>query len=436
MFNNWLRGALSVAMIAGFAGNAGAVGLAGNYHETNGIIINIPQNQPLVDCDAAKENARCHVKKQAYFGQGAANTTAPQAGVMGSTSIAGDPRAVGAAFELPEGFMAQTKTQDAQVLGNVAIYLITSFMASAPGPDRVDYGGGANADTRQFEQRTFSVGNLNAHGQNNGLTTGDPNYDYRKAVNTTVTDTFNGGLENVTVTYSGGQGFSGTASLLLDGGGDLYIGGPNIDALVGVPSYNPIIALNPLGDGIAGNPVTRNGAGWNYVVTGGQDAGTAKAFGLGVGVTHDIMPAGFCTSTAAPALPEGCNIVTGFASNGVTMFPLPSATSAKHLYAWTTGTITITRVGTRMAGANTILDTNTMIGNGHDSTSAFATGLRRNVGLVAGSYSKRTDGTGSQQINAQLSGMNLVFTPEPASAAALLAGVGLLGTMAVRRGRR
>ena len=89
-----------------------------------------------------------------------------------------------------------------------------------------------------------------------------------------------------------------------------------------------------------------------------------------------------------------------------------------------------------MAGANTIVDTNTMIGNGHDSTSSFATGLRRNVGLVAGSYSKRTDGTGSQQINAQLSGMNLVFTPEPASAAALLAGVGLLGTMAVRRGRR
>ncbi|MBB82635.1 MAG: hypothetical protein CL931_02335 [Deltaproteobacteria bacterium] len=436
MFKNWLRGALSVAMIAGFAGTAGAVGLAGNYHETNGIIINIPQNQPLVACDAASENARCHFKQQAYFGQGAGNTTAPQAGVLGAASIVGDPRAVGDAFELPPGFMNQTKTQDAQVLGNVAIYLVTSFMASAPGTERVDYGGGANPDTRQFAQRAFSVGNVNAHGQNNGLATTDPNYEYRQAINTTVTDTFNGGLERVTVTYKGGSGFSGTASLLLDGGGDLYIGGPNIDALVTAPNAAPIIGLNPLGDGIAGNPVTRNGAGWNYVITGGQAPGTVKGFGIGLGITHDIMPGGPCTSTAAPALPEGCNIVDGFASNGFFLFNLPSATSAKHLYAWTTGTVSITRQGTRMAGAATIQDTNTMVGDGHDSTSAFATGLRRNVGLVAGSYSKRTDGTGSQQINAQLSGMNLVFTPEPASAAALLAGVGLLGTMAVRRGRR
>lgn len=432
MFKNWLRGALSVAMIAGFAGTAGAVGLAGNYHETNGIIINIPQNQPLVACDAASENARCHFKQQAFFGQGAGNTTAPQAGVIGATSITGDPRALGSPFELPQGFMAQTKTQDAQVLGNVAIYLVTSFMASAPGPDRV----GGNVASRQFEQRAFSVGNLVAHGQNNGLTTADPNYAYRQAVNTTVTDTFNSGLERVTVTYSGGSGFSGTASLLLDGGGDLYIGGPNIDALITIPNAAPIIGLNPLGDGIVGNPVTRNGAGWNYVVTGGQAAGTVKGFGPGLGVTHAILPGGPCTSTAAPALPEGCNIVDGFASNGVFMFNLPSATSAKHLYAWTTGAVSITRQGTRMAGAATIVDTNTMRGDGHDSVSSFATGLRRNVGLVAGSYSKRTDGTGGQQINAQLSGMNLVFTPEPASAAALLAGVGLLGTMAVRRGRR
>ena len=89
MFKNWLRGALSVAMIAGFAGTAGAVGLAGNYHETNGIIINIPQNQPLVACDAAAENARCHFKQQAFFGQGAGNTTAPAvpASVSGSSPI-------------------------------------------------------------------------------------------------------------------------------------------------------------------------------------------------------------------------------------------------------------------------------------------------------------------------------------------------------------
>ena len=73
------------------------------------------------------------------------------------------------------------------------------------------------------------------------------------------------------------------------------------------------------------------------MVTGGQAPGTFKGFGPGLGVTHAILPNGFCTSTAAPALPEGCNIVDGFFTNGVTLFPLPSATSAKHLYAWTTG---------------------------------------------------------------------------------------------------
>ena len=441
MFKNWLRGALAVAMIAGFAGNAGAVGLAGNYHETNGIIINIPQNQPLAPCDASADNARCHFKRQAFFGQGAGNTTAPAIGVPGATSIVGDPRAVGSAFTLPPGFMNQTKTQDAQVLGNVAIYLVTSFMASAPRADRTLNGGltesasgfVGNADTRAFANRAFSVGNLNAFGQNNGLATTDPNYQYRQAINTTITDTFNGGLERVTVTYSGGNGFSGTATLLLDGGGDLFIGGPNIDAL-GTPAQAPIIGVNPLGDGIAGNPAIRNGAGWNYVVAGGQAPGTLKTYGLD---PHNPLPGGFCTSTAAPALPVGCNIVVGFDTNGGPgPFPLPSATSNKHMYAWTTGNITITRQATRMAGAATILDTNTMIGDGHDAVSSFATGLRRNVGLVAGSYSKRTDATGGQQINAQLSGMNLVFTPEPASAVALLAGVGLLGTMAVRRGRR
>ncbi|MEM9175530.1 MAG: PEP-CTERM sorting domain-containing protein [Myxococcota bacterium] len=441
MFKNWLRGALSVAMIAGFAGNAGAVGLAGNYHESNGIIINIPQNQPLVDCDASAENARCHAKGQGFFGLTPnIRTSAPARGAQGQTSTPGDARSVGASFTMPPNFMAQFETQDAQVLNNVAIYLITSFMASAPGDQRatnlgltsMDVGYAPNADTRVFAPRVFSVANLTAHGQNNGLAQTDPNYMYRQAVNTTVTDTFNTGLENVTLTYSGG-GFSGTASLLLDGGGQLFVGGPNIDQLVGNPAFNPIIGRNPLGDGIAGNPQTRNGAGWGFVINGGQAQGTAKAFGL---AATTVLPGGFCTSTVAPALPAGCNIVTGFDSTGFTVFPFPSATSAKHVFAWTTGNVTVTRIGTRMQGGQTIVDTQIMIGDGHDSVSTFATGVRRNVGLVAGSYSKRTDGTGGQQINAQLAGMNLVFTPEPASAVALLAGVGLLGTMAVRRGRR
>ena len=172
--------------------------------------------------------------------------------------------------------------------------------------------------------------------------------------------------------------------------------------------------------------------GWDYVVTTAQDAGTLKTYGLG---THDPLPGGLCTSMTAPALPPGCNVVVGFDTNGGPgPFPLPSATAKRHVFPWTTGTVTIT-VYNDLGPQFTFDRTTTIVGRGHDVTSSVATGRRRNVGLVAGSYSIRTDATGGSQINAQLAGMNLVFTPEPSSTLALLAGVGLLCRLVVRRGR-
>ena len=60
-------------------------------------------------------------------------------------------------------------------------------------------------------------------------------------------------------------------------------------------------------------------------------------------------------------------------------------------------------------------------------------GVQRNVGLVAGSYTRRLDGVPTLQLNTQLLGVNLKFTPEPGATVALVAGMGLLGLMATRR---
>jgi len=72
---------------------------------------------------------------------------------------------------------------------------------------------------------------------------------------------------------------------------------------------------------------------------------------------------------------------------------------------------------------------------GYDSTVMTTGGaVQRNIGLVAGSYSKRTSQGGtSLEMNTQVAGVDLKFTPEPGATIALLSGLGLLGALGVRR---
>ena len=142
-----------------------------------------------------------------------------------------------------------------------------------------------------------------------------------------------------------------------------------------------------------------------------------------------------CDSDLPPTpTPAGCNEVNSFDTVGITVGSFGEATSTKHVFAWTTGTVSIVR--TALRGANSFFDTQTGMGYDTIGTSRFGA-PQRNVGLVAGSYTIRTSvGTGETNINIQTIGADLSFAPEPQPTIALIGGLGLLGGLAVIRRRR
>ena len=62
---------VAAAVMTATISQAQTIGLSGNYHESNGIIVNIPQNPPTAACDNTLPNARCHKRTQRFFGAGA-----------------------------------------------------------------------------------------------------------------------------------------------------------------------------------------------------------------------------------------------------------------------------------------------------------------------------------------------------------------------------
>ena len=480
---------------AAMAAQAQNVSMYGSYGEANGIIVNIPQNPPLAPCSAA--DAQCMGKRD-LTPNDLITTTTPTFGStnMVPPALSGTPNAVpflrngpsfgnvgaqilqgtsstalgvGGQFTVPPlAFQQRLGHQVGQVLNNAVKQLDTTFTAAMPGTYRTKNLGAISGmwtttplggrglktstntayvpppTTRVFAARTFATTNLNAHGQNNGLATTDGNYQYRQAINTVHNNLF--AADKLTLSYSNANptAFTGTMAILLDGSGRLYFHSPGLSAAFSPPTspngLAPIVGTNPVGDDIPGFNI-RNAAGWDYTVPGRQLPGRFKGFGPAVA----FIPTGmggfhvpFSGIQGSPCPPGGsiapnatCNLIsvgTGdFNTLGFTITPAAPANSTKHMFAWTTGTVSIVVSGPRQGVQHTI----TMTGMGYDSPTGMG---GRQVGLVAGSYTERSAVTG-QEMNTQLAGVDLLFTPEPGATIALMSGIGLLGALAARRRR-
>ncbi len=449
-------------VLAGSIGQAQQVAMAGQFHEANGIIINIPQNPPVVACTQAGD-ARC-MKRRLRRGHPLAsapwwNTIVgntlidkPQIGVKAAQIIdtvgGASGLAVGDAFKIPTmAFVQQNPLAVAPVLDNAVRQLDTELTAAGPRSVRTNLVGGAPVPlTRQFSAGNWSaVGN----GHDNGRSTMDPNYHHRSMDATAggdavATATF--GVYQVEVSYElGPNAFGGTMATLLDGTGRLFLDYAGMTQQYG--ALAPVVARNPIGDAAPGLAV-RNGGGWGFTRIGAQAHGTVRSFNA---TPTAVAPA--CSPGIIPPTPIGCNMVNwvegttmgavfsafapasqslaGAANNGNRIAPFGSANSVKFVHPWTTGNVTVHRTYVSGRGL-TVLDT--MTGMGYDTVGTTGSGApQRNVGMVAGSYTKRTDGSGNQAINMQMIAMNLKFTPEPGATVALLSGLGLLGAFAARR---
>ncbi|MFP8871258.1 MAG: PEP-CTERM sorting domain-containing protein, partial [Myxococcota bacterium] len=410
-------GMLLVASLA----QAQLVSMTGEYHESSGRIVKIPQNPPLAVCGAGgninaipANDARCHGARQtipAYGGAGPFYYAKPAAGVqnVGNTLQPGG-LAVGDTFTLRPLALGQTaQNLSGQVVGNAVVQIDTSFIVALPGTARPI---NPQANTRVMAMQ----GAVPLLGQTGRLT----------GPTQTVSDVE--GASSVDVVYKEGPNkFGGTMTALISGSAKLYIKHAGFDAVF--PTYlQPVLGTQPVGDP-ANSLLTneRNGAGWDYTIMGGQAAGIVY------GPATISTP---CTTAFPTVSPAGCNIVTATAPGSTPgMVPylldvgnfLPAATSTKHVFPWTTGTVSVPRVAFKQG----VTYTETLTARGYDTVS---TGGARNVGLVAGSYSRRTSGSGTE-LSPQMIGIDLVFTPEPATTASLLAGVGLLGFLAARRRR-
>jgi hypothetical protein len=461
------------------------VAMFGQYHESNGLIVNIPQNPPAVPCTlppllvappshttpmgsvqqhvalraSGPNDALCHLRDQwlnLTIPLGGATTAMGNKGLRivkpqrpNSGGIVADGGLnVGDAFTVPPfAFYQKRGSQIGVVPESVTRQLDTTFTAVMPGinrqgPDPGPLPAGSYtiktpgqmaaipALTRRFSQMNW---NNAGNGQNNDQPGGA--LVQRAAANTTFNFTTVGNNERVRVRYKAGpREFGGTMALLLDGKGKLWLGGPQLSGAF--PTFLlPVAGTQPVGDGDPGFRV-RNGKGWNATAPGFQAPGKIKAY-RGNNITPMGLPrvAPDCDFSVEPPTPAGCQLFHGFDTymttmgGGGTVKILNKATSFKHQFAFTTGTASIVATASRRGARNTI----TLTGMGYDTVGVSAMGgVQRNVGLVAGSFSDRISDV-SREINPQMLGVSIRMTPEPASTAALISGLGVLAALAYRR---
>jgi hypothetical protein len=419
-------GAIALMVLGTTAAQAQFVSMSGSYHESNGQAVEIPQIGQEIVCGAggnisappsAPGDARCHGSRQTIYDPilGPINGyLKPATGVeQVVTGIVPGGLLKGSTFTVPTGFFGRippgalsTNPVEAPVINNAVIWISTAFTAIMPPAGRLI---SPPASTRVMRK------------QGNGPIAGQPlRPTGPPAVRNVVMLPPAGSNDTGTVTYTEGPNkFGGTMASLLDGQTLLWIKNAQFDALFPTV-YTPVLATQPVGD-TAVQLNSRAGMGWDYAVAGAQVAG--RIFGLtGTSIV-------LCNAGILPVSPAGCNVppATFPQPGAVPLGSIAPATSIKHVFPWTTGTVT--NVVHAVRGAPRTF-TETITGMGYDTT-AMTVGVR-NVGLVAGSYTGRISDTGTE-LAGQMSGINLRFTPEPGATVALFAGIGLLGLAAARR---
>jgi hypothetical protein len=418
-----LIGAIALMVVGTTAAQAQFVTMGGQYTESNGFVVNIPNNQPNVICGAGGNinatpvnDARCHGVRRTIYQPafGPLNFATPQTGVPTRATV---PTIMGGlnagdTFTVPTGFFGQTpptfgvNDEAGPVINNAVIWISSGFTGRMPAAARAV---NPPASTRIMRK------------QGNGPIAGQPlRPTGAPAVRNVVMIPPAGSSDTGSVTYTEGPNkFGGTMAVLLDGVADLYIKTAAFDAYFPT-AYTPVLGVQHVGDPTV-SLMERNAAGWDYGVLGGQIAGVVYGpTGTGISPCPLVLP----------ATPPNCNQPPPFSNYSMKVLDvgnfLPAATSTKKMFPWTTGSVTMVVHAVRGASGTF---TETLTGMGYDDDSVSGV---RNVGLVAGSYTARTAGTG-KELASQVVGINIQFTPEPASAIALFAGVGLLGFAAARR---
>ncbi len=222
----------------------------------------------------------------------------------------------------------------------------------------------------------------------------------------------------IRIEYIAGQNtFGGVMSVLLDGGGKLYIAG----TAFGNPTRLGITLLeDPANTPITDPPRARpNGAGWGLINTGGQPGGD-----LHTNATPTLN-ANPC-ATNLPPLPVGCESIL---DTGTLFYPgaLAPANSTLIGFAWTTGTVLNKITGVDAGGNPTSY---TLTAHGKDTVTS---GGDRNISLVSAGLGRRTSSTGVRHTG-YFGALTLTLVPEPGTTLALVGGIALLGFLA-RRGR-
>lgn len=229
---------------------------------------------------------------------------------------------------------------------------------------------------------------------------------------------------NATVRYTPGlNAFGGTMALLQSGSKRVYYSDAVVRSSLGMASTRPWVGTVSVSSGdSSGNPFTRAGAGWGYTRMR-NPAPQPFVIRNNAGIAPD------CTQLTPPA-PPGCGLITHIGDTVVNSIIQSDIVSTRWLYAFTTGTVSVSVYNAVGAWS----PASRLTAMGFDTTSMTSGGgTVRNIGLVAGAFARRDTADTFPRYSPEIVGLNIRFSPEPGASVVLPGALALLGLFARRR---